>query len=611
MTVKSDRWIRRMAQEAQLIHPFNAQLVREVDGRRIISAGASSYGYDMQLADDGFRVFSPIHGREIDPKRFDEESLVEPPLRAAEDGSKYYLLPPHSYGLGVTVETFRMPRNVTGIALGKCLTRDARIIDAATSDYVSIADFDSDGQVMSYKDGRLVKEQALAAVSQGKKRVYTLVTNLGFKISATANHPFLTVTGWRQLQDLRTGSRIAAARKLSIFGHDEIPDWEAALLGLMISEGQCATPRNSPVFTSADKVLAGLVTECVQAAFGGTTTYNGNYGYRLVNRAGHGGLPQFNKAYQWLASHQLNVGALEKFVPSRIFRAPKRTVALFLRALFSGDGSIYLIKDEPYVQVGLEYSSSSERLARDVQHLLLRFGIVSKLRRKVTQKAPSFRVELHRSADIKAFLSEIGFWPGSLKDVKAREVVMPVLESRTVNQRRLYDTIPSEFWHLLRAEAQRLGTSLHASGIHVRNNHDVTYLELQKFLSLCPDSKLSQYLDTDVIWDEIVSIEEGGLEEVFDICVPETQNFVANNLIVHNSTYARAGLLVNTTPLEAGWTGRLVVELANLADLPLRVYVNEGIGQVIFLESDEDCDVSYEDRGGKYQGQSGLTYSRL
>ena len=77
------------------------------------------------------------------------------------------------------------------------------------------------------------------------------------------------------------------------------------------------------------------------------------------------------------------------------------------------------------------------------------------------------------------------------------------------------------------------------------------------------------------------------------------------------STYARAGLIVNTTPLEAGWTGRLVIELGNLADLPLRVYVNEGIGQVVFLESDEDCDVSYEDRGGKYQGQTGLTYSRL
>src|SRR5215216_1672066 len=119
MTVKSDRWIRRMAEDAQLIQPFSEQLVRHVEGRRIISAGASSYGYDMRLADDGFRVFSPIHGREIDPKNFDESSLVEPPLRAAEDGSRYYLMPPHSYALGVTVETFRMPRKVTAICMGK------------------------------------------------------------------------------------------------------------------------------------------------------------------------------------------------------------------------------------------------------------------------------------------------------------------------------------------------------------------------------------------------------------------------------------------------------------------------------------------------------------
>jgi dCTP deaminase len=119
MTVKSDRWIRRMSEEAQLIQPFSPNLVRQTEGRRIISAGASSYGYDMRLADDGFRVFSPIHGREIDPKRFDEDSLVEPPLRTAEDGSRYYLLPPHSYALGVTVETFRMPRNVTGICMCK------------------------------------------------------------------------------------------------------------------------------------------------------------------------------------------------------------------------------------------------------------------------------------------------------------------------------------------------------------------------------------------------------------------------------------------------------------------------------------------------------------
>jgi dCTP deaminase len=119
MTIKSDIWLRKMATEFKMIDPFLPELVRETNGNRIISAGSSSYGYDMRLADDGFRVFHPLHASEIDPKVFDETSLIEPPLRTADDGAQYYLLPPHHYGLGVTVETFKMPRNVTGIALGK------------------------------------------------------------------------------------------------------------------------------------------------------------------------------------------------------------------------------------------------------------------------------------------------------------------------------------------------------------------------------------------------------------------------------------------------------------------------------------------------------------
>lgn len=119
MTIKSDVWLRKMAEEEDMISPFLPELVRETNGNRIISAGCSSYGYDMRLADDGFRIFSSVSGLEIDPKKFDEKSLIEPELRTAEDDAKYYILPPHHYGLGVTVETFKMPRNVTGVALGK------------------------------------------------------------------------------------------------------------------------------------------------------------------------------------------------------------------------------------------------------------------------------------------------------------------------------------------------------------------------------------------------------------------------------------------------------------------------------------------------------------
>jgi dCTP deaminase len=108
-----------MCQTANLITPFEEQLVRQVDNRRIISAGLSSYGYDCRLARDEFKVFSPVQGTEINPKKFDSSSLLDIPLRQDEDGAYYWLLPPHSYALGVTIEHFQIPRNVTAIALGK------------------------------------------------------------------------------------------------------------------------------------------------------------------------------------------------------------------------------------------------------------------------------------------------------------------------------------------------------------------------------------------------------------------------------------------------------------------------------------------------------------
>ena len=119
MSVKSDRWILRMCREQGMIEPFEERLIREINGRRIISAGLSSYGYDLRLAPDGFRVFSPIASAVIDPKNFDEDSLITAPPRTSDDGSKYWLLPPHSYALGVTVETFNIPRNVIAFCMGK------------------------------------------------------------------------------------------------------------------------------------------------------------------------------------------------------------------------------------------------------------------------------------------------------------------------------------------------------------------------------------------------------------------------------------------------------------------------------------------------------------
>ena len=76
------------------------------------------------------------------------------------------------------------------------------------------------------------------------------------------------------------------------------------------------------------------------------------------------------------------------------------------------------------------------------------------------------------------------------------------------------------------------------------------------------------------------------------------------------STYARCGIIVNVTPLEPEWEGQVTLEFSNTTNLPAKIYANEGVAQMLFFESDEICDTSYKDRGGKYLGQTGVTLPR-
>jgi dCTP deaminase len=82
-------------------------------------------------------------------------------------------------------------------------------------------------------------------------------------------------------------------------------------------------------------------------------------------------------------------------------------------------------------------------------------------------------------------------------------------------------------------------------------------------------------------------------------------------ICVGKSTYARCGIIVNVTPLEPEWEGHVTLEFSNTTPLPAKIYANEGVAQVIFFESDEVCETSYRDRGGKYQGQKGVTLPKI
>lgn len=82
-------------------------------------------------------------------------------------------------------------------------------------------------------------------------------------------------------------------------------------------------------------------------------------------------------------------------------------------------------------------------------------------------------------------------------------------------------------------------------------------------------------------------------------------------LCIGKSTYARCGIVVNITPLEPEWEGHLTIEISNTTPIPAKIYSNEGIAQLIFLESDEICEISYKDRKGKYQAQKGVTLPKV
>ncbi len=111
MSICPDTWIKRKVAECGLIEPFESRQVRSVEGRSVISYGLSSFGYDIRVSRQ-FRIFTNVHGTVIDPKAFDPKSFVE-------IDSDVCLIPPNSFVLALSVERFRIPRNVMTICVGK------------------------------------------------------------------------------------------------------------------------------------------------------------------------------------------------------------------------------------------------------------------------------------------------------------------------------------------------------------------------------------------------------------------------------------------------------------------------------------------------------------
>jgi replicative DNA helicase len=247
-----------------------------------------------------------------------------------------------------------------------------------------------------------------------------------------------------------------------------------------------------------------------------------------------------NPLRHWLEELGLmGKNAHQKTVPDIVFRLQRSQVALFLNRLFSTDGWATLLTSG---QSQLGYCSVSEELARQVQHLLLRFGIIAALKKRSVKykntRRPAWQIDITDAKSIKIFISEIGIFGKEVALFKVKEA----LENKEYQTNR--DLIPVEAWEYLALAkgdepwavlAKRAGIKGY-SNIHVGKRA----LSRERFLILATaldNSWLKKLATSEVYWDEIVSIEPMGNKQVYDLTIPETHNFVANDICVHNTAF--------------------------------------------------------------------------
>jgi deoxycytidine triphosphate deaminase/intein/homing endonuclease len=593
MSVKSDRWIRRMAREHKMIEPFADAQVRE----GVISYGVSSYGYDMRIADE-FKIFTNINSTIVDPKNFDPRSFVD-------FKGDVCVIPPNSFALARSVEYFRIPRNVITICLGKCCSSDTQVLDAASGRLEPISVLGGRGGcTASLRDDVIASADVSEGVSKGVMPVYLVVTRTGRRIRTTAAHPFLTFTGWQPLRTLRPGARIAVPKRIEVFGSRSMAACEIDLLGLLISDGACKY--SPPRYISGDEILREWFASAVRD-FGCLPRRRRPTDIAAINEVDPSGRRAPNRLHAWLEALGLAVNSPQKFVPRCVFELSRPLLARFLRALFSGDGGISMSGEG----IHLEFCSTSEALARDVHHLLLRFGVVAGLRHRETASGRgAYVLSVTSKEHILRFAREIGFITGCHKQRRLEEALDKI--EHAPQQKSNYDTLPPEAWELLRFACATREASLRSMGLErTQPDQSVPRWLARDLAYRLSDERLGSIASSDLLWDTIREIRFDGVERVYDLTLPTTANFVANDIVVHNSTYARCGIIVNVTPFEPEWEGIVTLEVSNTTPLPAKIYANEGIAQVLFFEGDEVCETSYADKKGKYQAQKVLTLPKL
>lgn len=442
---------------------------------------------------------------------------------------------------------------------GKCITGDT-LIPLSDGSLLPIEKLNEDkskifGLNNSLKINSLEKSEFF---EREVKRIIKLRLRSGREIKLTPEHPLLTIKGWKPVQELNIGGRIATERKIECFGNGNMEDYNVKILAYLIAEGH--TKNSYCLFSNSDEKILNEFKESINqfdsnlkvvewpkgcSGCYGVTQIKKQYEMSKEERNEKGqfiiGGARYKKSsiVDWLIkSDCYGKKAIEKEIPQTVFRLKKEKVKLFLNRLFSCDGSIYKHKGGGSYIWEISYSSSSEKLIRQVQHLLLRFGILSKLRNKRikcnNKEFKSYELCLNPANVIK-FVEEIGFFgvKQSKEDLAVKETLEKIRNSNV-------DTIPIEIWDLFKpqswAEIGRAFNYKYPKSMRERIKYCPSRETLLQIAEVENNEAITKLATSDIFWDEIVSMEIlDGKFKVYDFSVPEHHNFVANDIIVHNS----------------------------------------------------------------------------